>query len=106
MSAPDPDVRFSLANERTLLASQRTGVGLLAAAVAVAHFVEGFMAVVLAVSFVGTAVVSLSAGYRHYVRTDRAIRAGEPAPPGAAAHLLSLGLAICTLVVAIYIATA
>lgn len=106
MGIPDPDVRFSLANERTLLAYQRTGVGLLAAAVAVANFVAGVMGIVLAVCFVGTAVVSLSAGYRHYVRTDRAIRAGEPAPPGAAVHLLSLGLAVCTLVVAIYVVTA
>ena len=41
MSEPDeraPDARFTLANERTLLAYQRSAIGLMAAAIAVAHF--------------------------------------------------------------------
>ncbi len=42
-TAPDlePDYRFTLANERTFLAWQRTALGLLAAAVAVVQFVPG-----------------------------------------------------------------
>jgi putative membrane protein len=98
-----PDVRFSLANERTLLAYQRTAVGLLAAAVAVAHFVEGVFGPVLAVCFVVTAAIALGGGYRSYVRTDRAIRSGEPAPAGATTHVLSVGLLVCALVVAVYV---
>jgi uncharacterized membrane protein YidH (DUF202 family) len=35
----EPDYRFTLANERTFLAWQRTALGLLAAAVAVVHLV-------------------------------------------------------------------
>ena len=41
MTEPDdraPDARFTLANERTRLAYQRSAIGLMAAAIAVAHF--------------------------------------------------------------------
>ena len=45
----EPDVRFSLANERTLLAYQRTAIGLIGASVAVAHFLDdGLLALSLA----------------------------------------------------------
>ncbi len=106
MSVPDPDVRFSLANERTLLAYQRTAVGLLAAAVAVAHFVEGGYAVALAAAFSLTAGVALVGGYVHYRDTDRAIRSGAPAPRSVTAHLVSACLVVCALVVAVYVVTA
>ena len=38
----DPDYRFSLANERTFLAWLRTGLGLLAGAIALASLVHDF----------------------------------------------------------------
>lgn len=106
MSAHHPDVRFSLANERTLLAYQRTAVGLLAGAAAVAHFLQGLLAVVIAVAFAVTAIVALAGGYAQYVRTDRAIRTGAPAPRGATAHVLTLGLMVSAIAVAIYVLTA
>jgi len=102
----DPDVRFSLANERTLLAYQRTGVGLLAAAVAVAHFLTGALAVVIAGAFSVTAVVAVVGGYVNYRRTDRAIEAGRRMPRSPVVHVLTLALLVCVAVVAVYLATA
>ena len=37
---PDPDIRFSLANERTFLAWVRTAIGLVAAGVAIFHLID------------------------------------------------------------------
>lgn len=102
----DPDVRFSLANERTLLAYQRTGVGLLAGAVAVAHFLAGGIAVVLAAAFSVTAVVAVVGGYVNYRRTDRAIEEGRRMPRSPVVHVLTLALLVCVAVVAVYLATA
>jgi len=78
----DPDVRFSLANERTMLAWGRTAIALMATGLLVAKVFEG---TVLATGFgfgmvvagVGLAVRS----YSVYRRVDRAIRLGEPVPP-------------------------
>ena len=50
-----PDARFTLANERTLLAYQRSAIGLMAAAIAVAHFFgDDFEVLVLALALLGT----------------------------------------------------
>ena len=38
--AEHPDIRFTLANERTFLAWLRTAIGLIAAGVAVFHFLD------------------------------------------------------------------
>jgi putative membrane protein len=98
----EPDVRFGLANERTLLAYQRTAIGLVAAAVAVAHFLdEG--AIVLALSFLlllsgGVAAVG---GYARYRLADRAILEGRPLGPSWTPLLISLGLVLCLVVAAV-----
>jgi len=89
-SAPHPDYRFSLANERTLLAWLRTGLALVAGGVAMTQFVPelGFptggplVSVGLLLTGLGTAL----AGYRRYVRNERAIAADEPLPTSAAAR--------------------
>jgi putative membrane protein len=109
MSAPEPtgqepDVRFSLANERTLLAYQRTAIGLIAAAVAVAHFLEDdTLALVLAVVLLLIGAVAAVGGYRRYQAADQAIRQGRPLQPGPTPWLISLGLVLCLLIAAVYI---
>ncbi|MFL6061593.1 MAG: YidH family protein [Marmoricola sp.] len=105
MSTPqEPDVRFSLANERTLLAYQRTAIGLIGASVAVAHFLDdGGLALVLAVVLLASGAVAAVGGYRRYRAADHAIRAGEPLPQGPTPVVLSAGLVICVVVAAIYV---
>ena len=100
----EPDVRFSLANERTLLAYQRTAIGLVAAAVAVAHFLEDdVLAVLIAAVLLVTGGLAALGGYHRYRGADRAIREGRPLPGGPVPLLLSVGLTICLLLAAAYV---
>ena len=74
----DVDVRFLLANERTLLAWIRTALVMQAGGIALVHFVSdsllGFVSGLTAIIF--GAVLAI-VGYRRYLAADKAIRAGE-----------------------------
>jgi putative membrane protein len=74
----DPDARFLLANERTLLAWVRTSLTVIAGGIAFMHFNESTNAV----TTVGVAVVALGAlmsvvAFQRYKDADKAIREGE-----------------------------
>lgn len=79
----DPDVRFLLANERTLLAWIRTSLAVLAGGVALTQLgsnsttktVIGIMAILLG-------AFMASVGYLRFKVADRAIRVGELPPTG------------------------
>src|SRR3954469_12682883 len=76
----EPDYRFTLANERTFLAWQRTALGLLAAAVALVQLVpeltipgaRRFLGVSLAV----LATLTSGMGLLRWRQADRAMRRG------------------------------
>ncbi|ORW67820.1 hypothetical protein AWC23_01825 [Mycobacterium saskatchewanense] len=96
----EPDYRFTLANERTFLAWQRTALGLLAAAIAVAQFMPPLAVPGLrhiAGGAIGVLAMATSAtGWSRWRQVDDAMRRGGPLPrpvgPGMlAAGLLSLG---------------
>jgi putative membrane protein len=100
----EPDVRFSLANERTLLAYQRTAIGLIAAAVAVVHFLdEEVLALVLAGILLASGAVAAVGGLLRFHAADRAIRDGRPLPEGRTPLLLTGGLVLCLVVAAVYV---
>jgi putative membrane protein len=106
----EPDYRFTLANERTFLAWQRTSLGLLAAAVAAVQFVPelpihgirhmlGAMIGVLAMLTAGT-------GLQRWAQVDRAIRRGQPLPRPTTPVYLAVGLVMIGMVaVAVTVAT-
>jgi putative membrane protein len=106
----EPDYRFTLANERTFLAWQRTSLGLLAAAVAAVQFMPelpihgmrhmlGAMVGVLAMLTAGT-------GLQRWAQADRAIRHGQPLPRPITPVYLAAGLVMIGMVtVAVTIAT-
>ncbi|HEX7716924.1 MAG TPA: DUF202 domain-containing protein [Marmoricola sp.] len=102
----DPDVRFSLANERTLLAYQRTAIGLVAAAVAVSHFLDdGVLSLVMACILLAGGAVAAIGGYLRYLAADRAIREGRPLSHAFTPMLISAGLVLGLVVAAIYVVT-
>jgi putative membrane protein len=101
----DPDYRFSLANERTFLAWMRTSLAFIAAAVALEQLVPSFSVRGVRTGLsVALAVFGLLAGvgaYRHWVRSERAMRRGEPLPRTPLMLTLSIGLAVIAAVVAV-----
>lgn len=79
----EPDPRFTLANERTFLAWIRTGLALIAGAVAIEGFsinldetIRGILAVILILIGVS---VTVGAGVR-WLRVEQAMRRGRPLP--------------------------
>jgi putative membrane protein len=100
-----PDYRFTLANERTLLAWLRTALGLVAGGVAMTQFVPdlGFPAgaPVVSVGLLLAGLATALAGYRRYLRNESAIAAGEPLPASPAAAWVT-GL-VALLVVALLV---
>jgi putative membrane protein len=79
----EPDPRFTFANERTFLAWIRTGLGFLAAGVAIAAVAKfsdqlrleaRLAAILLIVCGIGCGVSALT----RWIRNERAMRLGEP----------------------------
>jgi putative membrane protein len=105
---PHPDYRFTLANERTLLAWLRTALALVAGGVAMTQFVPelgvpGGGPEVSVGLLVGGLVTALT-GHRRYLRNERAIAADQPLPVSTAAAWVTglvavLVLALLVLVV-------
>lgn len=98
-----PDYRFTLANERTFLAWQRTALGLLAAAVAVIQFVSDlslpgarhFLGLLLAL----LATVTAGVGLWRWRQVDRAMRTGTSLPRHPTPAYLAVGLCLIGLLV-------
>jgi putative membrane protein len=97
-SAPEfePDYRFTLANERTFLAWERTALGLLAAAVAVVQLVPELPIPgarhVLGVLLAVLATLTAGVGLRRWEQVDHAIRSDMPLPRHPMPVYLGMGL--------------
>jgi putative membrane protein len=101
----EPDYRFTLANERTLLAWIRTSLALDAGGLAVIRYAPP-LAVTGAREAIGTILVTIGAltaglSYRRFVRIDRAIRVGRPLPATSLPRLLSGSMFVLSLAVVI-----
>ena len=101
-AAGEPDYRYTLANERTFLAYQRTAIGLVAASLAVFNLLDQDWAPQLlgALLLVAGAVATLG-GYLRYRAVERAIRSGDPLPANQTAHLLAIAVLICLVAAAL-----
>jgi putative membrane protein len=105
---PHPDYRFSLANERTLLAWLRTALALVAGGVAMTQFVPDLgvpaggpvVSLALVAAGGGTAL----AGHRRYRRNEAAIAADQPLPVGTAAGWVTGLVALLALTVLVLVA--
>jgi putative membrane protein len=93
----DPDPRLTFANERTLLAWNRTALALVAGGLAVSQLVKvrfGGVAFVSALALIAFGAFLSFAGYRNWQRNDRALRRGKPITPTSLPRLLTYGIGI------------
>lgn len=99
MDAPDaPDVRFSLANERTFLAYERTAIGLVAAALAVFHLLDpSWTQKALGLLLLASAVIAAGGGWLRFRQADKAIREGRDLPAGTTVHLMAAAVLVVIL---------
>lgn len=101
----DPDPRFSLANQRTLLAWVRTALAFVLASAVVDTAPVDIPPILrliatLVLSAAGTSAALL--GWRSWRRSERALRRGEPLPsPGAAGAVLAIAVAATAIVVVV-----
>ncbi|MEP7763410.1 DUF202 domain-containing protein [Sanguibacter sp. 25GB23B1] len=105
----EPDVRFSLANERTALAWVRTGLGLVAGGVALTSFAS-FTELPLVLDLIAAIACLAGAGLALYAlrtwrRNERALRTGTPLPAPTALPALVAGVVAMALFLAVYAIT-
>jgi putative membrane protein len=106
--SPDhPDYRFTLANERTLLAWLRTGLALVAGGVAVATYAPdlgvrwGSAAVALGLVLIGLGTAL--AGYRRWRANEAAIATDRPLPASWLMPTITAATAAVIVVVAVLV---
>lgn len=101
----EPDYRFTLANERTMLAWIRTSLGLLAGAVAihqvVPHFSYPWARTVIALGCVLLAIFVASRAYLRWRVVDRAMRRGAPLPRNTTVTVLTAAITIIAALVGV-----
>lgn len=103
----EPDYRFTLASERTMLAWIRTALGLVAGGIAVEqlvpHFSVGWARTVISLACV---VLAIFVAIRSYVRwraVDRAMRAGAPLPGNPTITVLVVAITMVAVLVGVLI---
>ncbi|MBI3693138.1 YidH family protein [Mycolicibacterium sp. ELW1] len=103
----DPDYRFTLANERTFLAWLRTGLALLAGAVALASLVHDFgprpFRIAITVLLLALALVVTAGAYLRWDRTERAMREKRPLPTDPLPRIVVSGLTIVIVAAAVLV---
>jgi putative membrane protein len=97
----DPDPRFTWANERTLLAWNRTALALIAAGLAAAQFLHFNLAglrLIIAVPLIVLGAVLALASYVHWQDNERAVREGRPLRYSWMPGVLTVGIALIALI--------
>ncbi|RYB94966.1 DUF202 domain-containing protein [Nocardioides oleivorans] len=96
MAAPqNTDIRFSLANERTFLAYERTAIGLVAASLAVFHLLDpSWPQKLLGLLLVASGVIASAGGWLRYRQAERAIREGHDLPTGNTVHVMAAAVIV------------
>lgn len=103
----EPDPRFTLANERTFLAWIRTSLALVAAGIGLEAFASGVIPSVprqvLATCLVLMGASTSGTAYRRWLRTEQAMRTGEPLPLPLLAPVLAYAIAVVAVAVLVLV---
>ena len=104
MSMPEgPDVRFSLANERTFLAWLRTALALVGGGIAVVQFLDFGAREAVAVVLLAIGAACAVRAVVHWTVCERAMRRGQDLPASRFPTVLALviGVGAVALIVAV-----
>lgn len=93
-SGAEPDPRFTFANERTFLAWSRTALALVIAGLGIVQLLPPFPRVpagrhLLGLPLIALGAVLATAAYVEWVRSQRALRRGDPLPHSVLPWLLA-----------------
>jgi putative membrane protein len=105
MEGQEPDPRFTLANERTYLAWNRTALALVGGGLAAAqllHFDSEAVRLLVALPPIALGGVLAGVSYRRWEANERAMRLGMPLPAGPP-RLLAYGLALMAVAIAVLV---
>ena len=97
----DPDPRFTLANERTFLAWNRTALALIGGGLAAGQLLDfdsRGARLVVALPPIALGLLLALTSYRRWEANERAMRLDEPLPGGGPPWLLSVGIAVVAVV--------
>jgi putative membrane protein len=91
----EPDARFTFANERTFLAWTRTALAFVVAGLAIVQLLPPFPGVPWGRHLLGVPLIVIGAviaivSYSQWVRSERALRRGEPLPPSLLPRILAI----------------
>lgn len=105
----DPDYRFSLANERTFLAWIRTALAMVGGGLAIAALLpvegSGLVRDLAALVLVGFGTVLAGASFARWARNETAMRHDQPIPASVLPLVLSLGVLVIAVLVAVLLLT-
>jgi putative membrane protein len=102
----DPDPRFTFANERTFLAWNRTALALIGGGLAAGQLLQfDTRAIRLIVGLVPILLGALLAAgsYRRWEANERALRLGEPLPPGTPPRWLAIAVVLLAIALAVLV---
>lgn len=104
----EPDPRFTFANERTFLAWSRTALALVVAGLGVVQLLPPFPGVpwgrhVLGVPLIVFGAVVAVVAYGEWVRSQRALRHGQPLPRSVMPQLLAAVVTVIAVIAAIVV---
>ena len=103
----DPDYRFTLANERTFLAWLRTGLALLAGAIALASLVHDFgprsVRIAITVILLLLSVTIVLGAYVRWDRAERALRENRSLPNDPLPRITVAGVTIVAAAAAVLV---
>ena len=104
----EPDPRFTFANERTFLAWSRTALALVVAGLGVVQLLPPFPGVpwgrhVLGVPLIVFGAVVAVTAYGEWVRSQRALRLGQPLPRSVMPQLLTVVITAIAVIAAVVV---
>ena len=102
----EPDARFTFANERTFLAWSRTALALVVAGLAIVQLLPPFPGVPVGRPLLGLPLIALGGvlavtAYTEWVRSQHALRRGEPMPRSMLPWILAATVTLIAIIAAV-----